>query len=118
MLNWSKITLRHSVHKEYIRNKWIRSVGYTNVVHNAENEKPTNTKYKGLIYSVSSEIKKDIDLALRLVAHIYDGSGVMTRPDGEYETLIILNEKDKKRLTSKIDLTKVSFVLLDKFIKT
>lgn len=89
-----------------------------NTYYDKENENPSNSKYKGLIYSVSSEIKKDIDLALKLVTHIYDGSGVMTRPDGEYETLIILNEKDKKRLTSKVDLTKVSFVLIDKYIKT
>src|SRR5690625_7453045 len=34
MLNWSKITLRHSVHKEYIRNKLDESVGYTNVSRN------------------------------------------------------------------------------------
>lgn len=88
-----------------------------NTYYDKENDKPTNSKYKGLIYSVSSEIKKNIDLALKLVKHIYDGSGVMTRPDGEYETLIILNKKDEKRLSSRVDTSKVSFVLIDEYIK-
>jgi len=42
MLNWSKIILRHSVHKEYICNKWIRSVGYTNVMGNAKKTTTVN----------------------------------------------------------------------------
>lgn len=88
-----------------------------NTYYDKENKKPSNSKYKGLIYSVSSEIKKDIDLALRLVKYIYDRGGVMTRPDSDYNTLIILNNEDKDRLISKVDTSIVKFVLVEEYIQ-
>lgn len=89
-----------------------------NTYYDKENEHPSNLEYDGLMYSVSSVIKRDIDLALKLVEHIYHGNGVMTYALGDSEILIVLDEEDKERLSNIVDTSRVELVLLEKYLKT
>ena len=88
-----------------------------NTYYDKENEDPSSLEYDGLMYSVSSVIKRDIDLALKLVEHIYHGNGVMTYALGDSEILIVLDEEDKERLSNIVDTSRVELVLLEKYLK-
>ena len=87
-----------------------------NSYYDKNNDSPINLKYDKLMYSVSSFIKKDIYLALKLVRHLYDGNGVMNYALGDSEILIVLDENDKERLSNIVDLKRINLVLIDEFI--
>ncbi len=89
-----------------------------NSYYDKTNDQPLSLEYDGLMYNVSSVIKRDIDLALKLVEHIYNGNGVMTYALGDSEILIVLDDEDKERLSNIVDTSRVELVLLEKYLKT